>query len=89
MYSYKTIHIGGISNLDNYIIYVTIKSTRHDVVYQLNNWLFDYLYPRDMKILQLPPMDDWVRSPEDETYWSCNLPDMDWTIWTRSESLSF
>lgn len=84
----KTIHVGGV-NLGKENLITVFKSKRHDVIYELNNWLLDYNIAHSFPIKQLPALDDWNRSEEDPSFWSCNLPDAEWTIWIRSEILEF
>ena len=84
----KTVHLGGV-NLGKENLLTTFASTRHKVLYELNNFLFDYNHAHDFPIIQIPPLDDWKRSEEDHTCWFVNLPDAEWRIWVRSEIIEF
>lgn len=84
----KTIHIGGV-NLGKENMTTIFKPKRHDVIYELNSWIFDYNHSHGYPIKQLQPLDDWQRSEDDPTYWFCHLPDAEWTVWVRSELVEF
>jgi hypothetical protein len=53
------VHIGNIE-LDGKTEFLITKGSRKEVLYELNNWIFDYFKLNNQKILQLPPLDDWV-----------------------------
>ena len=84
----KTVHVGGV-NLGKENMITVFHAKRHDTIYDLNNWLFDFQYANGYVIKQLQPLDDWTRSEEDSTMWFCHLPDSEWTIWVRSEVVEF
>lgn len=79
----KPVHIGGI-DLGRERLFDVVKGSRHDVVYELNNWLFDYFHARNLQIKQLPPLDDWQHSEEDTTFWAVTFEEEGWKIWTKS-----
>ena len=83
-----SVHIGGI-DLGRDRLFDVVKTKRSDVLYELNNWLFDYRYANQLPIIQLPALDDWTHSHEDGSYWSIAFPDSEWNIWMRSELLEF
>lgn len=84
----RSVHVGGI-DLTNERVYIAVKGTRQELMYELNCWLFDYFYAHGMEIKQLPPLDDWHHSIEDQTFYSTNFPDPIWNIWIRAEPIEF
>lgn len=84
----KTVHIGSIL-LGRETMCTVIRGTRHEVLYELNGWFFDYFHAHQYPIRQLPPLDDWERSNEDLSYWSIAFPDVEWRVWIRSELIGF
>lgn len=84
----KTVHMGAIS-LDKESMFSVIRPTRHTIIYELNSWFFDYFYANKLDILSLPPLDDWIHSPEDLSLWYINFPDDHWIITIRHEMLEF
>lgn len=54
------VHLGSV-DLNTERLFTVIKTTRPKVIYELNIWLFDYLRDHNLKIKQLPPLDDWTR----------------------------
>ena len=84
----KTVHLGGIEK-DNQRIKTFAAPSRLELIKELNSWFFDYCYGRGIKIEQLPPLDDWIHSNEDSTYWSVDFPDTNWVVWIRYEPMEF
>lgn len=82
----KPVHVGGI-DCERERLFDVLRGSRHELIYELNNWLFDYFYSRNLCIKQLPPMDDWTHSIEDETFWSIDLDN--WKIWTKSLNIEY
>jgi hypothetical protein len=82
------LHVGGIDT-GRERLYTSFKGTRAEILYDLNNWLFDYLYAHQLPIVQLPPLDDWIHSTEDVSFWSFNFPTGDLSVWLRSELIDF
>jgi hypothetical protein len=78
------VHIGCI-NHDNKTLKIINREKRHELIYDLNNWFFDYFYANQQVIRSLPPLDDWTRSHENPSMWSIEFPFPDWVvqIWTE------
>ena len=83
----KYVHEGAIVHKDK-TLKTFVQSSKTKLLYDINCWFFDYLRANDMTIDQLPPLDDWVRSKEDPSYWSIELQD-DWWVWIRAEIVEF
>lgn len=88
MLAMKTIHHGGIRQ-NGVIVNTFTAATRQKLIYELNSWFFDYFYAHKLDIKQLPPLDDWIRSTEDVSYWSLTFPDTTWEVWIRHELMEF
>jgi hypothetical protein len=84
----KTVHIGGI-NLGKENMATVFQAKRQKLIYELNDWIFEYQYAHQYPIQQLPPLDDWMRSQEDATCWYVHFPDPEWTVWVRSSIIEF
>lgn len=84
----KTVHVGSIQ-LGSETLCTLVSSDRQKLIYALNDWLFDYQYANRMEIKQLPPLDDWKHSTEDNTYWSVEFPNPEWAIAVRAEPIEF
>jgi len=84
----KTLHMGCIA-LDKETVYTVLKGKLHETMYELNGWLFDYLYANKLPILQLPPLDDFTRSDDDPSMWYIHFPTPEWKIWIKTENVSF
>ena len=88
MIAIKTVHRGGIRQ-NGAIVQTFVTASRQKLVYELNSWFFDYFYANKHDIKQLPPLDDWLRSTEDGSYWSLAFPDDMWEVWIRHELMEF
>lgn len=84
----KLLHIGGV-DLGKERLCTVFKTTQPQVIHELNNWFFDYLYANQKPIRQLPPLDDWTHSTEDVTFWSVGFPEHDWCVWVKSDILEY
>ena len=84
----KNIHHGGIRK-DGNIVKTFAAPNRQKLVYEINNWFFDFFYAGDIDIQQLPPLDDWTHSSEDVSCWSVKFPDATWEVWIRHEIMEF
>jgi hypothetical protein len=85
---FKIVHLGGI-DLGRERCVTVIKGKRAEVLYELNNWLFDFFYAHCQPIKQLPHLDDWTHSDEDDSHWSVAFPDIEWQVWLKSELIEF
>jgi hypothetical protein len=61
MSSAKEVIVGSIDDYNGTRLFTTVKLKRHKVIYELNNWFFDYFRETKVPIEQLPPLDDWVK----------------------------
>lgn len=84
----KQIHVGTILCAKR-LEYMSIRASKHDVLKELNDWMFDYLHVNKYPIKQLPPLDDWIRSDEDMSLWSIEFPHAPWLITIRHENIVF
>jgi hypothetical protein len=84
----KTVHHGGIEH-NGKLAKVFAKSSRPELVKELNSWFFDYFYANKEKVRQLPPLDDWTHSTEDATYWYIGFPEGEWKVWISWEPVEF
>lgn len=84
----KTLHTGGIT-VGRETVCIVHKSKLHEVMHELNGQLFDYCYSNQLPIRQLPVLDDFTRSQEDPSYWSCAFPDLGMLVWLRTELIEF
>lgn len=84
----KTVYLGGCFNEFD-IVETFVGSSRKDVVDQLNNYFFDWLHDHSLPQQQLAVLDDWTGSKADHTFYHCNFPTHQWTVWTRCEYVSF
>lgn len=80
-----TVHIGSIDK-QNERLCTVVKGSRHDVIYALNQWLFDYFRDLALPIKQLPPLDDWSR---DGNKWYIRFPYDDWIVVIDSDIVEF
>ena len=84
----KAVHAGGIEH-NEHSVRVFVADNRHTLINEMNNWLFDHLFRSGKQLKQLPPLDDWEQSKDDETYWSIKFPTSEWFIWVRCELIDF
>lgn len=88
MATVKTVHHGVIIRSDR-IIKTISRSSRQELIYELNSWFFDYFYTNRLDILQLPPLDDWERSVEDDSCWFIKFPFDEWMVEIKHELMEF
>lgn len=88
MAKHHTVHMGKIMHGTRTLTTI-LKPTRHELLYELNNWFFDYLYANQLNISSLPPLDDWTRSQENLQQWHIVWPDVEWSVIIESELLAF
>lgn len=62
------VHVGCIVNSER-LPETIIRSSRSELLYEINNWLFDYYRKSKSPVIQLPPLDDWSRSKEHSDTW--------------------
>ena len=85
----KYVHIGTIT-VEKDTVSIVVRASRHLVMYELNNWVFDFSYTNNLpQYLTLPPLDDWTHSTEDASYWHFELPDHAIRVTVRTELLEF
>lgn len=82
------LHIGGVDN-GRERLFTAYKGSRSEVLYDLNNWLFDFFYIHKLTIEQLPPLDDWTHSTEDESYWAVAFQADMFQVWVRTELIEY
>lgn len=84
----KSVYVGAVVH-NKTTIRVFTSGSQNKLLYDINWWLFDFFRVNNIPIIQLPPLDDWTLSKEeDNSFWSITL-DGDWTIWIRSDILEF
>lgn len=84
----KTVHMGGVDRQESNLV-TFVRGKQHKILYELNNWWFDYFYAHGERVRQLPPLDDWCRSADDPSYWYIIFPADGWSVWIRSEPVEF
>jgi hypothetical protein len=84
----KLVHSAGIEHRGK-LVKTLISASRTNLLYELNNWLFDYLHKTGRTIEHLPPLDDWDHSIEKESYWSILFPTDEWFIWIQTDDVEF
>lgn len=83
-----TVHMGVISH-NGTALKTCAKPNRHELLFELNNWFFDYFYANQLPIRSIPPLDDWTRSTEHMNIWTVHFPTPEWTIQIESEPMVF
>jgi len=82
----RTIHVGVIVH-KMITLKILTAATKHQLLYDLNSWFFDYFRTNGYPVEQLPPLDDWIHSSENDRYWQITFPNNEWTVWIRSDTL--
>ena len=80
----KTIHIGGIVQSTG-TVETFVAATRPRLIHNMNEWFSKFFVVGDQNLMLLPPLDDWSHSKIDETFWSVNFPNEEWSVWMRAE----
>jgi len=87
----KLVHIGGITH-NNEVFCTVVAPNRNKMIYELNNYMFDYQYVHNKPISvlkQLPSLDDWTHSKEDNDYWYIDYLEEKLHIWMKTELIDF
>lgn len=75
----RAIHTGCIVH-NSVTLCIINKESRKELLYELNNWFFDYFYANQHNIRSLPPLDDWIRSAENPRLWTVQFPNQEWSV---------
>jgi hypothetical protein len=81
------IHIGGIIHANSTVKTLT-NSSKNKLIYELNLWFFDFYKNKSQAVKQLPAIDDWRHSTEDNSYWEILFLN-EWRVWIREDTLEF
>lgn len=83
-----TVHIGRITHHGKMVAHAA-KPSRHALLFELNNWFFDYFYANGLPIQTLPPLDDWTHSAEHNDVWTVQFPSPEWSVSVETEPMIF
>jgi len=81
------IHTGFITH-NSSIVHCVSRPNRSKLLHELNWWLFDYHYARDLPFVRIPPLDDWTRSDENPSVWTVKFPTDEWILRITEEFFS-
>lgn len=84
----RIVHIGILQH-NSVIIKVFTQASLVKLIYEINTWFFEHYKLTDLTVYQLPPLDDWEHSVENDSYYEVFDPSKSWKVSIQEVEVQF